>query len=180
MANVQLARAAAEKLVERLGVTAPPVEVKEIASALDLRIVLDDLGSDVSGLLVARNQTACIAVKRTDPAVRQRFTIAHEIGHFVLGHHLHKDRFVHADQHHQVVYRSQSASEGLDPLEIQANQFAASLLMPAKLVREQIAGIRRQQQDPAPLQENDVSRLAREFRVSEQAMTIRLTTLGLL
>jgi hypothetical protein len=40
--------------------------------------------------------------------------------------------------------------------------------------------LRQPQQVRTPLQEQDVSGLAREFKVSEQAMTIRLTTLGLL
>lgn len=174
MSYVQLARAAAEKLIESLGVQAAPVNVEQIAAALNLRVIVEDLGDDVSGLLVSRGRSAGIAVKRGDAPVRRRFTIAHEIGHFVLGHHVQRKSFVHADQHHQVVYRSKSASQGLDPVEIQANQFAASLLMPAKLVRDHVDRLQK------PLQEADVTALAREFRVSEQAMTIRLTTLNLL
>lgn len=174
MSYVQLARAAAEKLVDRLGIRVAPVDVEQVASALHLRIVLEDLGDEVSGLLVSRGRSAGIAVKRGDAPVRRRFTIAHEIGHFVLGHHLRRKELVHADQHHDVIYRSQRASQGLDPLEVQANQFAASLLMPARLVREQLEGLRK------PMQEADVTALAREFKVSEQAMTIRLTTLSLL
>jgi Zn-dependent peptidase ImmA (M78 family) len=174
MSYVQLARAAAEKLVDRLGIRTLPIDVEQVASALHLRIVVEDLGNDVSGLLVSRGRSAGIAVKRGDAPVRQRFTIAHEIGHFVLGHHLQRKQLVHADQHHQVIYRSQSGSRGLDPLEVQANQFAASLLMPAKLVRDQVERLQK------PMQEADVSALAREFKVSEQAMTIRLTTLSLL
>jgi predicted transcriptional regulator len=170
---VQLARAAAEKLVASLGIQAAPVDVEQVASALRLRVVHEDLGEDVSGLLVSRGRSAGIAVKRGDAPVRRRFTIAHEIGHFVLGHHIQRNEMVHADQHHQVIYRSQSASQGLDPLEVQANQFAASLLMPAKIIREEVASLRK------PLQEADVKALAQRFRVSEQAMTIRLTTLNL-
>lgn len=174
MSYVQAARAAAEKLIQTMGIGTAPVNVEDVASALKLRIVVEDLGEDVSGLLVSRGRSAGIAVKRGDPLVRRRFTIAHEIGHFVLGHHLQRKQLVHADQHHQVIYRSQRGSQGLDPLEVQANQFAASLLMPAKLVREDFDALRK------PLQEGDVSVLATNFLVSEQAMTIRLTTLGLL
>ena len=64
--------------------------------------------------------------------------------------------------------------QGLDPLEVQANQFAASLLMPAKMIREEVEGLSK------PLQEADVKALAQRFKVSEQAMTIRLTTLNLI
>jgi len=172
--SVQLARAAAEKLVERLGIRKAPIDVEKIVQALGLRIVTVDLGDDVSGLLVSRKGMASIAVKQKDPPVRRRFTIAHEIGHFCLRHHLLGNELVHTDEHRQVIYRSPRASEGLDPLEIQANQFAASLLMPTKLIRERVATLRK------PLLEHDVKVLATEFRVSEQAMTIRLSTLGLL
>jgi Zn-dependent peptidase ImmA (M78 family) len=172
--SIQLARNAAEKLVERLEVQAPPVDVESIASLLDLRIVTEDLGDDISGLLVSRDGSASIAVRRSDPPNRRRFTIAHEIGHFVLRHHVQRNELVHADRHEQVIYRSPRASEGLDPVEVQANQFAASLLMPARFVRERVDKVQK------PLSEGDVKALANEFKVSEQAMTIRLTTLGLL
>jgi len=172
--SVQLARIAAEKLIERLGVQAPPVDVESIASMLDLRVVTEDLGSDISGLLVSRDGTASIAVRRSDHPNRRRFTIAHEIGHFVLRHHLQGNELVHADRHQEVIYRSPRASEGLDPIEVQANQFAASLLMPARLVRERVDSL------PKSFSERDVKALANEFKVSEQAMTIRLTGLGLI
>ena len=172
--SVQLARIAAEKLIERLGVQAPPVDVESIASMLDLRVVTEDLGSDISGLLVSRDGTASIAVRRSDHPNRRRFTIAHEIGHFVLRHHLQGNELVHADRHQEVIYRSPRASEGLDPIEVQANQFAASLLMPARLVRERVDSL------PKSFSESDVKALANEFKVSEQAMTIRLTGLGLI
>jgi Zn-dependent peptidase ImmA (M78 family) len=63
----------------------------------------------------------------------------------------------------------------VDAKEIEANQFAASLLMPAKLVRAHAARFGK-----GPLLEDEVRHLAREFEVSEQAMTIRLTNLGLI
>jgi Zn-dependent peptidase ImmA (M78 family) len=59
-------------------------------------------------------------------------------------------------------------------MEVQANQFAATLLMPTKLLRERARRLQR------PLTENDVKTLTTEFKVSEQAMTIRLSGLGLI
>jgi Zn-dependent peptidase ImmA (M78 family) len=171
--SIQLARNAAEGLVQKLGLRKPPIDVRQVAAALGLRIVQDDLGEGVSGLLVSRDDSASIAVRRQDANVRQRFTIAHEIGHYYLGHHRSGREVVHVDQTTQVIYRNPKASEGLDPLEIQANQFAASLLMPAPLVRERVEGM------PRPIREAAVTDLAREFQVSEQAMTIRLSVLGL-
>jgi Zn-dependent peptidase ImmA (M78 family) len=173
--GVQLARTTAERLVDRHGLRTAPIDVERLAASVGLRVIAtDDLGADVSGLLVSRDGAASIAVRKTDPLVRRRFTIAHEIGHFVMRHHLRRNELVHADEHAQVMYRSPKASEGLDPLEVEANQFAASLLMPSKLVREEAAKLQR------PIFEDDVKVLANAFKVSEQAMTIRLTTLGLL
>lgn len=172
--SVLLARNAAEKLIDRLEVRSAPVDVEKIANQLGLRVFTEDLGSEISGVLVSRDGAASIAVRRSDPVVRRRFTIAHEIGHFYLRHHIHRSELVHADKDSQVIYRSAKASEGLDQMEVQANQFAASLLMPTKLVREHVDSM------PKPLRDEDVTQLARKFNVSVQAMTIRLTTLGLL
>jgi len=173
--SVQLARSTAERLVERFGQQRAPIDVEHIAVSVGLKVIhSDDLGNDISGLLVSRDDAASVAVRAADPLVRRRFTIAHEIGHFVLRHYARRHELVHTDDEEQILYRSPKASEGLDPLEVQANQFAASLLMPSKLVRSEAAKI------GLPLLEDDVKRLASVFKVSEQAMTIRLTTLGLL
>src|SRR5579884_4211489 len=111
--SVQLARASAEKLIDRLGVSTAPVDVEQIAEALGLRVVAAQLGSDISGLLISKDGTASIAVERREPLVRRRFTIAHEIGHILLRHHLQRNELVHADERWQVIYRSPKASEGL-------------------------------------------------------------------
>ena len=61
--SVQAAKLTAEKLIDRLGIRTAPVDVERIAAFLDLRIVFDDLGDDISGLLVARDGAASIAVQ---------------------------------------------------------------------------------------------------------------------
>ncbi len=63
----------------------------------------------------------------------------------------------------------------MDPKEIEANQFAACLLMPADLVKHAVTAC-----GGSLLVDSQVSELASTFDVSEQAMTIRLSTLGLL
>jgi Zn-dependent peptidase ImmA (M78 family) len=62
----------------------------------------------------------------------------------------------------------------VDQKEIEANQFAASLLMPSRLLRAQVL-----EMGGRPLTEEQIEELARSFEVSVQAMTIRLTTLDL-
>ena len=82
---------------------------------------------------------------------------------FVSGEH------VHVDQH------GPRSATGVDPKEIEANQFAACLLMPPDLVKHAVMAC-----GGSPLVDSYVTELASTFDVSEQAMTIRLSTLGLL
>ena len=172
--KVRYARTQAEKLVERLGET-PPVNVKRIAQSLKLKVLFANLGPNVSGLLISDGIEAQVCVQESDPEPRQRFTIAHEIGHHFLRHQFEGGEHVHVDQGNYISERGARASDGVDPKEIEANQFAACLLMPSKFVHEKVTEL-----GGGPLLDNHVSYLADTFKVSEQAMTIRLTTLGLL
>lgn len=89
---------------------------------------------------------------------RQRFTIAHEIGHFVL-HRTAQTRF-NCD--------SESVYTGIDTLthyEREADDFAANLLMPGDMLREHIAGL--------SVDFHLLGRLAKVFGVSLEAMCIR-------
>lgn len=95
----------------------------------------------------------------TEPPTRQRFTVAHE-----LGHHF----FSHGERPRDSA--AQFSSLYFDPVESQANRFAAELLMPAGSV--QLLVVDRG--------ETDISTLARYFDVSEVAMKIRLKSLGYL
>ncbi len=170
--SIALARARAEQLVASLGLSEPPIDVNSIARALGLRVVEADLGPDASGLLVSQPGDVCIVVHEPDHKHRKRFTIAHEIGHFVLRHQFENGGRVHVDRGTIVSYRGPRASMGVDPKEIEANQFAASLLMPSAILR-------RRAPDRA-LSDRDIEDLARAFEVSEQAMTIRLTRLKMI
>lgn len=173
--NIKYARTQAERLIERLGEKTLPIDVERIASRLNLPIIYANLGNGVSGLLVSNGSHAHVCVQETDSHNRQRFTIAHEIGHHHLQHQFEAGEHVHVDMGHYISQRGPRASDGVDPKEIEANQFAACLLMPSKLLRNEVAnlGVR-------ALLDHHVSYLAEKFEVSEQAMTIRLTTLGLL
>jgi Zn-dependent peptidase ImmA (M78 family) len=172
------ARTQAEKLVEDLvrrdQLRVPPVDSHKIARSLGLQVVIDDLGEDVSGLLIRRDQNVLIAVRRSDPPARRNFTVAHEIGHHVLGHQFEPGAHVHVDKGNYISQRGPRSSKGVDSKEIEANQFAATLLMPAAAVRLEAHKL------GSPLLDSDVTSLADVFRVSEQAMTIRLTSRGLL
>jgi Zn-dependent peptidase ImmA (M78 family) len=172
--RLENARKAAEGLVARLQISTVPVDVVSVARALGLKVIYNDLGEDISGLLVTRDSDAAICVREGEPIVRQRFTIAHEIGHFFLRHQFESGEHVHVDQGFKMTARSSKRTLALDPKEVEANQFAAALLMPSELLRERVKRF-----NVVHLDDDHVAELAGDFKVSEQAMAIRLNGLGL-
>jgi Zn-dependent peptidase ImmA (M78 family) len=174
--SVQSAKANAELLAKQHRGNTPPVDVEGVARALGLAVVFSPLGPDVSGMLVTNQGKSVVVVHSKHARPRQRFTIAHEIGHYVLGHQWEPGDHVHVDHGNFISQRGPRASTGLDPKEIEANQFAATLLMPTGTVRNEVAA----RVGKRAILDSDVEFLSQRFEVSEQAMTIRLTTLGLL
>lgn len=173
--SVRSARIHGESLAQACGFAKPPVDVERAARHLKLKIAYAELGEDVSGLLISKGPTSVIAVNASDHPKRQRFTIAHEIAHYYLRHQFEPGEHVHVDHGHAITPRNSRSSTGEDLKEIEANQFAACLLMPSSLIESRIKALRAQ-----PLRDYHVTLLASEFDVSEQAMTIRLSTLGYL
>jgi Zn-dependent peptidase ImmA (M78 family) len=148
----------------------PPVRLEAIAKKLGIRIKHEPFEGDISGVLYRDPNGTIIGVNSLHHPNRQRFTIAHEIGHFVL-----HEIDIHVDKGYRVVLRDSVSSQAVDPLEIDANRFAAELLMPEKMVRRDAAECLEDVEDEAGLQA-----LARKYRVSTQAMAYRLSNLGLL
>ncbi len=173
--SIQTARTQASLLVDSLGIRKPPVDVKEVAKRLGLQVHLMDLHEEVSGMLISKPDMSCIVVRKQDGESRQRFSIAHEIAHYYLRHQFEPGEHVHVDRGHLISHRNKRSATGTDLKEIEANQFAACLLMPSKLVRERVAKFK-----TGHIYDVHISALAREFGVSEQAMAIRLNILGLL
>jgi Zn-dependent peptidase ImmA (M78 family) len=161
---------AAIELVEQYG-DDPPVNVERIAKQLKITIVRQALDQNISGILYREDGTAIIGVNSRHPESRQRFTIAHEIGHFVL----HPGERVIVERNGRVNLRDGRSNQAIVPEEIQANRFAAELLMPRRRVLEAL----RTPEAPATAA-RDVAVLADRFSVSSQAMEYRLVNLGML
>jgi Zn-dependent peptidase ImmA (M78 family) len=168
--SIARARQQAERLVEQLGITPTHshVDIDAVAEKVGLGVVRMPLGDDISGMLVTKAGKTTICIAKDQHLNRQRFTIAHEIGHHVL-RHLFAGEHVHVDR---VIMRNAQSSEGTDIREIEANQFAACLLMPERMVHGHLLALKSQ------YVEDVVPKLARQFKVSEQAMAFRLSTLG--
>jgi Zn-dependent peptidase ImmA (M78 family) len=170
MLNRRIEKLAA-KLLEDLKVEKLPVPVNKIAESRGLSIKPYDLGADVSGVLVIEGGRGTIGINPSESTVRQRFTIAHELGHFEL----HKDGDeLFIDKGFKVLFRDQNSSKGEIRKEQEANAFAASLLMPEKFIRAEI------EKNSFDLTDEDsMKKLARTFNVSVPAMTYRISNLGL-
>ena len=112
---------------------------------------------------------AIIGVNKDHAPVRQRFTIGHEIGHLLL--HDHDE--VHVDRDFRVRMRSGASSQGTDRDEMEANRFAAELLMPLRLLRDDVESCEFDLTD-----DDELRSLARRYGVSSQALAIRLNALG--
>lgn len=156
-----------EKARPSLEVIAPylrsaPVDVRGAADALGLRVTSRILANDVSGKIECNlSDGSCeITVNASHSETRQRFTIAHELAHYILHRDLIGDGITD-----DALYRSSSVG---DANERQANRFAASLLMPKRLVCEMWEqGVR------LP------NALSVRFNVSPAVAEIRIRELGL-
>ena len=161
---------AARSLLEEHTIETIPVPVERIAKSLGIRVEYAPLDDELSGLAHIRDDVPIIGVNALHAPNRRRFTLAHELAHIVL-HRDELEHAVHVDR--GSLRRDALAAEGVDPIEIEANAFAAELLMPERLL---ISELKRQ---PVDLEDDAaVAALAKRFRVSDAAMRYRLNSLG--
>lgn len=161
---------AAFSMLRDAGITEAPVDLMEVARELGIRIELADLGPDCSGMLVRGEEGAVIGVHYAHHPNRQRFTIAHELGHYRL-----HTGGTYVDRGTTLRMRSNVKNSGSPAEEREANQFAAALLMPAPWVEAEVESHVLDLGDDSELQA-----LCTRFGVSSQAMMYRLTNLGVL
>lgn len=155
--STETIRHEAERMLKAAGATGAPISLRDVVSHLNLSLVerrREPFGSEAA--LVARGDGHAIELRGSAGERRLRFTIAHEIGHFLL----HPGRAISE--------RGGTTNQATARLEREADQFAAELLMPEHLVRQALLD------DGA-----DARRLADRFDVSAQAMSLRLRHLGL-
>ena len=167
--NELAARDEARALVEKLGLKAPPVPVEKLAKGLGVRVEFNPFDDELSGMAFLRDGKPVIGVNANHHPNRQRFTIAHELGHILL-HHRELEAAVLIDKN--FIPRNSVSAEGIDPLERQANAFAAELLMPVKFVRKVLSKSARDLSD-----DDYLIGLAKRFRVSLAAFQFRLQSL---
>lgn len=138
---------------------APPVRLSDLARALGVPIKASTLGPGISGEIRPADNGFIIRINRHDPVKRQRFSVAHELAHYLL----HREE-IGTGIEDDVLYRSSLSNYR----EQQANRLAADILMPESLLSET-------QQAAEEKGVGDVALyLAEIFGVSEAAMRIKL------
>jgi Zn-dependent peptidase ImmA (M78 family) len=168
-------RALAERLLLTHRIDAAPVDVETLARSLGAEVQYRPAEENLSGFILRnrKQRSAVIGVNSNHHRNRQRFTIAHEIGHFLL----HDQDDIHVDRNKcglQIRRRNEESSKGEDDYEKEANVFAAELLMPATFLEQDVASL----EDASLLDEEVMHPLARKYGVSTQALTFRLANLG--
>jgi Zn-dependent peptidase ImmA (M78 family) len=157
-----------DTLLVQAGVTAPPVPVDRIIVARGITTEPSASLGDVSGLVLRRGKEIIIGVNKKQAPVRQRFTLAHELAHALL----HPGMEVRFDKDFRVNLRSEASGLGVDVEEIEANFFAACLLMPRRFLQADPEAALVDVEDAQA-----VARLAKRYGVSAHAMSIRLGNL---
>jgi len=170
--RTEIAKQAASLLVKHR-VTAPPVQVEQIALTEGIKIVRSAAEWSESGFLLREGHSTIIGINSRNARKRQRFTIAHELGHWLL----HKGKPLIVDQSVMVNKRDKLSSQATEPEEMDANYFAAELLMPRSFTLEAIA---RHMKTGIGSRDELVTALAKDFDVSADAMGYRLMNLGVL
>jgi hypothetical protein len=139
-----------------------PVAVGRLANELGLLVSLASLSPSISGLIEPDEASPSgfrIRINRYEVDERQRFTVAHEIAHFLL----HRD-YIRSGIVDNVMYRSSLSSKR----EAEANRLAADIVMPFSIVMTELKKL------GGTKDEVSAAALARIFKVSVPAMKVRL------
>lgn len=170
---MRVAETKALELLSSAGINELPVPVEELASHCGARLTFEPFQGDVSGMLFRGGKRPILGVNSYHSTSRQRFTIAHELGHLLLheGRPMIVDHVVRV----RVDLRDKTSSLATDKQEIEANRFAAELLMPREWVMREVEELLESTQID---EETLIEALADRFEVSSQAMEYRLINLG--
>lgn len=162
MIRSRLAREKANNILSMYQINEAPIDVEFIAKQLGFEVHPFDFPNEISAAIKIIGSLKVIGVNNKHPKTRQRFSVAHELGHYLSGH----EEF--DEEKRAFVDPSKKYLSPQFKQEEEADEFAAELLMPEPLLNQDVL-------------ENhlDLSELAEKYEVSEQAMTIQLVNLKL-
>lgn len=166
-----------------IGPPVPIEQVVEVVSGFDVLYDNSELNENESGRTDFRHKVITIRVDEVE--ARQRFSLAHEGGHT----RLHADKIDLLTKPIPGLFNDYSQSHlsrrgSRQWCEVEANKFAASLLMPLRLLRSVFEEAKKKYQDlggnSKQLLAIITADLARQFKASQEAMSYRLKNTGLL
>lgn len=150
-----------------------PVEIVAMVSFYGFSVYGLDMDDDISGMIIVNDKpiksygtNKLIIVNSNHSSTRKRFTIAHELGHYIL------------QGRPQKCYSHRESSGVYNPEERDANSFASALLMPEEDVRRFVKSI--SQKPPLPLDLTLIFNVAKRYNVSESSAEVRLKKLGII
>ncbi|KAA6405516.1 hypothetical protein DPQ22_04210 [Candidatus Tokpelaia sp.] len=160
----------AAEILKEYRITKPPIDPEAIAEEMGVDVRYADFSPDISKKISgfirfnrdSGNAPQIIVNKAVSPR-RKIFTIAHELGHYLL----HRD-YAEDDNRYQVMPRSNFYPEGKPPEEQEADCFAANLLVPEDMLRKYSAY--------ASIE--TIEKLAGIFAVSKEVILDRMRFLG--
>lgn len=129
-ANYEAAIEKAKEVLSHNFIFNPPVVAEEVAKNYGLRVgyyIFLPERRNVSGFISNRE----IVINDEESPQRKNFTIAHELGHYLLGHV--------GKEGYDVLYRQPIAEPTNKPMEQEANCFAANLLVPEYMLKKYLA-----------------------------------------
>lgn len=150
-----------------------PIDVEKIAYKQGIKTIPYTFTGEISGVLIEENSSFTIGYNNNHSEKRQRFTIAHELGHYFLEHQR-QGVFVDESMMRQnlVIFRDSFSSTGENSQEREANAFAAALLMPKPFIEDYLKA-----HSVDLTEEGDLEDMAKKFNVSTGAMAFRLSNL---
>jgi Zn-dependent peptidase ImmA (M78 family) len=155
-------REKAMSLLKMAKVKEAPVNVHEIAKLLGFTIIETEFPNSYSGEIFIEGNVKSIGVNKNHTKNRQRFTVAHELGHYLNGHQ-------YFDEEGKMLEDTEfDFNNPLHKQEKEANLFASELLIPKEFLVKDLEKLGL-----------DIKKLTEKYQVSEQAMWIRLTSLRL-
>lgn len=138
-----------------------PLDVVEVVKKIyNIKLYYNDLDRDISGFIERISPCEwAIHINKWENRLRQRFTIAHELAHFIL----HQKILQSGSHYDNILYRDENTSA----IEREANSFASRLLMPKNKFAQYIdEGI------------NTIEKLSDKFELSTSAVRYRAYKLG--
>lgn len=139
------------------GISIVPLDIERLARSFGIQVKIVPMDDEVSGHLSLNDGVWEIAVNALHHPKRQRFTLAHELGHYVL-HRWQCQRF-----EDKKLFRNNESN----PMEAQANAYAADLLMPEDEFKDYIRNVSK-----------NIDSIADHFKVSAYAVRVRAKNLG--